>query len=72
MTVSRELSRYKFDLAGVQEVRWVGWGTEPAGEHASFYEKGNENHKLGTDYFCMRESYQQLRRLNLLLIGCHI
>jgi hypothetical protein len=30
MTVSRELSRYKLDLVGVQEVRWEGGGTEPA------------------------------------------
>jgi hypothetical protein len=40
MTVSRELSRYKLDLAGVQEVRWEGDGTEPAGEYTLFYIKG--------------------------------
>jgi hypothetical protein len=27
MTVSRELTRYKIDLVGVQEVRWEGSGT---------------------------------------------
>jgi hypothetical protein len=27
MTVSRELSRYRSDLVGVQEVRWDGSGT---------------------------------------------
>jgi hypothetical protein len=32
MTVSRELSRYSLDLVGVQEVRWEGSGTKPAGE----------------------------------------
>jgi hypothetical protein len=32
-TVSRELSRYKLNLVGMQEVRWEGGGTEPAGEH---------------------------------------
>jgi hypothetical protein len=32
MTVSRELSRYTLDLVGVQEVRWEGSGTVPAGE----------------------------------------
>jgi hypothetical protein len=32
-TVSRELTRYKLDLVGVQEVRWEGSGTEPAGEY---------------------------------------
>jgi exonuclease III len=41
MTVSRELSRYKLDLVGVQEVRWECGGTEPAGEYTFFYRKGN-------------------------------
>jgi hypothetical protein len=27
MTVSREMSKYKLDLVGVQEVRWEGGGT---------------------------------------------
>jgi hypothetical protein len=30
MTVSKELSKYKLDLVGVQEVKWEGGGTEPA------------------------------------------
>jgi hypothetical protein len=29
----------------------VGGGTEPAGEYAFFYGKGNENHELGTGIF---------------------
>jgi uncharacterized protein YodC (DUF2158 family) len=37
MTVSGELARYKLDLMGVQEVRWEGGGTEPAGEYTFFY-----------------------------------
>jgi hypothetical protein len=36
MTVSRELARYKLYLVGVQEVRWEGSGTEPAGESTNF------------------------------------
>jgi hypothetical protein len=65
MTVSRELARYKLDLVGVQGVRWEGSGTEPAGEYTFFYEKGNENHELGTGFLCRSESYQQLRGLSL-------
>jgi hypothetical protein len=72
MTVSRELSRYRLDLVGVQEVRWEGSGTLPAGEYTFFYGNGKENHELGTVFFLyIRESYQQLRGLSLLMIGCH-
>jgi exonuclease III len=28
-TVAEEISKYKSDLVGVQEVRWDGGGTEP-------------------------------------------
>jgi exonuclease III len=40
MTVSRELSRYKLDFVGVQEVRWEGSGTAPAGEYTFSMERG--------------------------------
>jgi hypothetical protein len=50
MTVSRELSRYRLDLVGVQKVRWEGSGTTPAAEYTFFYRKGNENYELGTGF----------------------
>jgi exonuclease III len=51
ITVSKELSKYRLDLVGVQEVRWEGGRTEPAGKYTFFYRKGNENHELGTGFF---------------------
>jgi hypothetical protein len=72
VTVSKELSKYRLDLVGVQEVGWEGGGTEPTGEYTFLYGKGNENHELGTVLFLFtRELFQQFRRLNLLLTGCH-
>jgi hypothetical protein len=47
-TLMRELSRYKSDLVGVQEVRWEASCTEPSGEYIFSYGKRNENHELGT------------------------
>jgi hypothetical protein len=55
MTVSRELSRYRLDLVGMQ-VRWEGSGTAPAGEYTFFYGMGNENYELGTSSLYIRKS----------------
>jgi hypothetical protein len=35
-TVAEEISKYKIDLVGVQVVKWVRGGTEPAGEYTFF------------------------------------
>jgi hypothetical protein len=67
--VTKELLKYKLNLVGVQEVRRERGGTEPAGEYF-FYGKGNENYAL-VSFLYVRESYQQLRELSLLMIGCH-
>jgi hypothetical protein len=53
MIVLRELSRYKLDIVGVQEVRWKGGGTKPAGKYTFFYRKSNENQGLGTWFLCI-------------------
>jgi hypothetical protein len=34
--VAEETSKFKFDLVGVQEVRWDGGGTRPTGQYTFF------------------------------------
>jgi hypothetical protein len=45
LTVSREISRCRLDLVGVQEVRWVGSDTVPAGQYTFFYGKDNQKNE---------------------------
>jgi hypothetical protein len=70
-SVSKEPTEYTLDLVGVQEVRWEGGSTEPAGEYTFFYGKGNENHELGTGSFLHKRIMLAVRGLSLLVIGYH-
>jgi hypothetical protein len=49
-TVSRELAKYKLDLAGVQ-VRWDKGGTAPADNYTFFYGNGNADHHFRPGFF---------------------
>jgi hypothetical protein len=63
---------------GVQEVRWEGGGTEPAGEYTFFYGKGNENHALGTSLSVHKRIISAVKRVEsvsdrmsyIILRGC--
>jgi exonuclease III len=49
---ARDLERYKFDLVGVQKVRWDKEGTVGPEDYNFFYGKGNKNHQLEIGFFC--------------------
>jgi exonuclease III len=66
ITVSRKLARYTLDLVGVQEVRWEGGGTEPAGEYTFFYGNGNEIHELGTGFFVHQRNISAIKRVEFV------
>ena len=61
-----ELARYKFDIVGVQEVRWDKGGTVRAGDYDFFTEKKNENHQLGTDFFVHRRIVSAVKRVEFV------
>jgi hypothetical protein len=66
MTVSRELSKCKLDLAGVQEVRRVGGGTGPAGEYTFYNGHGDENHELGTGFLVHKRIISAVKRVEFV------
>jgi hypothetical protein len=64
--VGEEISKYKLDLVGVQEVRWDGGGTERAGEYTFFYLKKNENHELCTVFLVRKRIISAVKKVEFV------
>jgi hypothetical protein len=60
------------DLVGVQEDRWDKGGTEPAGDYTFFYGNRNADHHFGTGFFVHKRIISAVKRVEMLVRGCHI
>jgi len=63
---ARDLSRYEFDLVGMQEVSWDIGGTARKGDYSFFYRRGNNNYHLGTGSFVQHRIISAVKRVEIL------
>jgi hypothetical protein len=60
---ARELARYKLDLVGLQEVRWVRGSTIRAGNYNFFLWKRKRKFQCGTGFFVHHRIVSTVKRV---------
>jgi hypothetical protein len=65
MAMAKEITNFKLDLVGIQEVRLDRRGIEPAGEYTFFYGNGNENHEL-VQFFVHKRIISAVKRVEFI------
>jgi hypothetical protein len=63
----KELSNYRTDLVGVQEVRWEGRATEREGEYIFLQIKMKENHELLTGFSDHKRIISAVKRIEFVI-----
>jgi hypothetical protein len=64
--ISKELSRYRLHIVGLQEIRLEGGGAEHAGEYIFFCGKENENLELDTCFFVHKGIISAVKRVEFV------
>jgi exonuclease III len=64
--VISEMTKHKLDLVGVQEVRWVEGGSQPADNYTFLYGNGNADHHLGTGFFVYKGIVSSFKRIEFI------
>ena len=70
-TVAREVTRYKLDFVGRQEVRWNKRGTVRAGDYIFSMEMETEIINWGQGLFVHHRILSAVKRVDFVVVGCH-
>jgi hypothetical protein len=70
--VAKELRKNKLHLVGAHEFRCEKRGTKMTEDYTFFYGERNEDYQLGTGSFLHKKFESAVRKVDSLMIECHI